>query len=855
MSERSTAVSISGTVTPVYCEDVHYEFGPFRLYPASCVLLRDGVRVAITSKALELLLLLIERRGETVPKNELRAACGGSSTAVEENNLNQCASAVRRTLGERRGQHEYILTVTGVGYRFIAPVHFAPASITAMETAPEINNAPARHVWTPGVHFAWLAPLLALAAAGLVLYRRDRAAAYAPSNRRSIAVLGFKDITGTSAGHAWLSTALSEMLTMDLAQGGQLRTVPVDRVSNLKRDLGLSDTDGLTRAALQRIRGMASVDWVIVGAYTALESSNGGEIRLDIRVQDARTGDTVATVSAPGTERSLFDLADRAAAELREALRLSAAGAPPSRLPSSPGAMQLYAEGLDQLRASNPIAARQTLERAVAADPSNPFAYSALAAAWEALGYERKAKDSAQRGYQLASHLSVTERLEIQGRFLLYSQQWNEAIRVYRNLCRMQPDSLDAALMLVAAERDSAQPQDALATAEDLRRLPAPLRDDPRIDFAEAQVMDDLGDFRRAREYAIAAERKALSLGAHLFYARARLFESHTMQKLGLAQAAAVREEARGLCAALGDQSCVLQALRVSANELVLRPPHEPRAAQQLYEQGLVIARQIGSIGETLNLLQGLAVAFECESDFPAAEKPLQEALATARDAGSTRGVTSVQINLTDVYLFEGKLAEAESTARQAVASARSAGAQEYLGNALSKFARVLEMEGHANAARNAAEESVRVLRSTGEVNGRTDALTILGDCLLQTDNIELARGAYEEARTLRGGLATDVGIANALLDDGQLQAAQATAAHAIQSSHNQQDVHEETLSRAILIRALLAQGKIADALQTVQQEPGRFPDEYARLMFGIAAAHAQAASGQAGNVSSQLTT
>lgn len=761
---------------------------------------------------------------------------------------------MRRALGERRGQHEYIVTVTGVGYRFVAPVHFAPTSV-APATTPEINPATGRRIWTPRVYFAGLTLLLALAAVALFLYHRDRAAGYAQNYRRSIAVLGFKDITGAGADRAWLSTALSEMLTTDLAEGGQLRTVPVDYVSNLKRDLGLTNTDGLTRAALQRIRGMASADWVVVGAYTALEDSSGGKIRLDIRVQDTRTGDTVAAISAPGTERSLFDLADRSAAELREALGLSTVDAPPSRLPSSPGAMQLYAEGLDQLRASNPIAARATLERAAADDPSNPFASSALAAAWDSLGDEKKAEDYAQRGYQLASHLSPIERLEIEGRFLLYSRQWNEAIRVYRDLWRMQPDSVDTALMLVAAERSGARLQDALTTLEDLRKLPAPMRNDPRIDFAEAQMLDDLGDFPRAREYAIMAERKALSLGAHVFYARARLFESHTMQKLGLAQSAAVREEARELCAALGDQSCVLQALRVRANELVLRPPFDPRAAQQLYQEGLAIARQIGSVGETLSLLQGLAVAFECESNFQAAEKPLQEALARARDIESTRGVTSVQINLTDVYLFEGKPAEAESTARQAIASARGMGEQEYLGNALSKLAQVLEWEGHASAARSAAEESVRVFRSTGEVNGRTDALTILGDCLLQTGDVELARRTYQEARTLRGGLATDEGIANALLQTGQLEAAQSMAAQAIQSSHSTQDLHEEIVGRTILIRALLAQGKIADALKTVHRQTGRFPDEYARLMFQIAAARARAAGGQRGNAIVELTS
>src|SRR5581483_2628685 len=99
--------------------DSYYSFGPFQLDPHSRVLTNAGERVRITAKALEVLLMLVERGGETVTKTQLRAAVWGSS-AVEDNNLNQCVSAIRKALGERAGEHEYILTLTGVGYRFIA---------------------------------------------------------------------------------------------------------------------------------------------------------------------------------------------------------------------------------------------------------------------------------------------------------------------------------------------------------------------------------------------------------------------------------------------------------------------------------------------------------------------------------------------------------------------------------------------------------------------------------------------------------------------------------------------------------------------------------------------------------------
>lgn len=101
--------------------DSFYSFGPFRLDPRSLVLTKDGLRVPLTSKATEVLLQLVERNGTTVAKAELRAAVWGASP-VEDNNLNQCVSAIRKALGERPGEHQYLMTVTGVGYRFVASV-------------------------------------------------------------------------------------------------------------------------------------------------------------------------------------------------------------------------------------------------------------------------------------------------------------------------------------------------------------------------------------------------------------------------------------------------------------------------------------------------------------------------------------------------------------------------------------------------------------------------------------------------------------------------------------------------------------------------------------------------------------
>src|SRR6185436_8439748 len=98
-----------------------YEFGPFRLEPSKRRLLRDGEPVRLTPKAFDLLLVLVEESGRTVEKNELLERVW-AGTFVEENNLNQNITALRKSLGDSRQESQYIATIPGVGYRFVAEV-------------------------------------------------------------------------------------------------------------------------------------------------------------------------------------------------------------------------------------------------------------------------------------------------------------------------------------------------------------------------------------------------------------------------------------------------------------------------------------------------------------------------------------------------------------------------------------------------------------------------------------------------------------------------------------------------------------------------------------------------------------
>jgi DNA-binding winged helix-turn-helix (wHTH) protein len=99
----------------------HYIFGPFSLDPEARVLLRDGEPVPTAGKTLDTLLLLVQNRGRLVDKDELLSRIWAGN-AVEEANLTQSISTVRKVLGDNPKNHRYIATVAGRGYQFVAPV-------------------------------------------------------------------------------------------------------------------------------------------------------------------------------------------------------------------------------------------------------------------------------------------------------------------------------------------------------------------------------------------------------------------------------------------------------------------------------------------------------------------------------------------------------------------------------------------------------------------------------------------------------------------------------------------------------------------------------------------------------------
>src|SRR6202162_5210738 len=116
-----------------------YTFGPFHFERDARILLRDGKIISLTPKVAELLLVLVEKSGQVVTKDELIQAVW-PDTFVEETNLTSNISIVRKQLGVHPDGGEYIQTIPKRGYRFVAAVTQVATQIEDRHSIPSSDQ-------------------------------------------------------------------------------------------------------------------------------------------------------------------------------------------------------------------------------------------------------------------------------------------------------------------------------------------------------------------------------------------------------------------------------------------------------------------------------------------------------------------------------------------------------------------------------------------------------------------------------------------------------------------------------------------------------------------------------------------
>jgi len=848
-------------------------FGVFEVDLKAAELRKHGVRIKLQEQPFQILSLLLEHPGEVVTREELRRKLWPAHTFVDfDRSLNKAMTKLRAALGDSADNPRYVETIPRHGYRFLAPV-YVPQSELAHEHAAgrELAKEPFAGNGKPAVHppsrkrrFYGLIAVGAVAtAAVLVAIRVLQPVTLSGSlsvvnPRRSVAVLGFTNLSG-QPHEAWLSTAFSDWLTTELSAGGQLRTVPAENIARMKAELSLKDLESLGRGSLEQIHRDLGTDLVVAGSYATLGTNP--QIRLDVRLFDTQSGETLYADSETGSQEGLFDLVSRAGEKLRanlgvrkitkeEAVEVATA------LPSNAEAARLYAEGLSKLRAFDALQARDLLQKAVEAEPGYGLAHATLATAWTQLGYDENGRAEAKKAFDLSSNLSRADRLLVEARYHESSREWEKAAEIYRALFQFFPDNLDYGLALANAEYKANKWKDALETLAALKTLPAPLRDDPRIELVEGDAAMPLGDTKRAEAAYVSAVQKARTSGASLLVAKALFARAWLLEKMGrLDEADKAIQGARDLYLAAHDQRGVADAETGEAIAMMFRGDYF--SARQRYQEALGIHQNIGNMHSVAGEFHNLAEIALLLGDVRGALQKSHEALQMYQEVRDDNGMALAKIGLGDALFAQGKLFEARKMYEESLDTCRQNGDRDREADALMRLGQVLRAQGDSHGAWDSEIQAKEVFQEIGDKTPEAQAELRLAQLLLDRgeDNealksIHRAEDLLAKTTSPRDDAEARILLAHTLMASGKISEAKENVSRAIQFAERSHDVDISLMSRLMAARIDSVAGspaqrrEAAKRLNAVAQQAKTAEFMYAALEARLALGEMELKSG-----------
>jgi DNA-binding winged helix-turn-helix (wHTH) protein/tetratricopeptide (TPR) repeat protein len=309
-------------------------FATFELAPYQRELRRAGVLLKIQEQPFKLLVLLAERSGEILSRDQIRQALWGSDTFVDfERNINFCINQIRATLGDDRQSPRFLETVPRRGYRFIAPVV------------------------------------------------GSRQPAVSERDPNSVAIVQFTNLTGDSDA-AWLGWAIAESVTVDLQKLTWLPVLSSERTLLAISRLGL---DKVSEREIPLLKEALPATWVVWGGYQKI----GSRIRITAHFSRTATGDLMGSTKVDGMLEHIFQLEDQIVTGLLEALSISLSSAERLKIEkpetASLQAYEYYVRGRQQFNDFGKASldqAKELFEKAVAIHPHYALANSSLGSAY-----------------------------------------------------------------------------------------------------------------------------------------------------------------------------------------------------------------------------------------------------------------------------------------------------------------------------------------------------------------------------------------------------------------------------------------------------------------------------------------
>ncbi len=419
-----------------------HEFGEFRFDATNRRLWRGNQRVPLGQKAADALLRLLERPGELVKKDELIVLLW-PDTVVEENNLNQQISALRRALGETAEQPRHIITVPGRGYRFI------PEQVG--------DELPAARP----IRWALLGLMIVAALAAGVAFWQIHGWRSANANTiRSVAVLPLRSVN-SAVGDEHFGLGIADAIIRNLTAFEGVMVRPTDAVRRYAET-----------PADPTVAGRAlSVDAVLDGTV----QRDGNRLRVSVQLVRVENGASVWTKHFDTDWGNIFSVQDEVASQVARALALQLKGGGatvqhPRRPTADPEAYAAYLKSRyfwNKRSADGYLKGIEHAQSAVTRDPAFAQAYAAMADCYALLGsspdstIERgvamnRARQASERSLALdPSSAEATTSLAFVK--MHYDWDWTAAERLFLDALRLDPEYATAhhwyAYFLTARQR------------------------------------------------------------------------------------------------------------------------------------------------------------------------------------------------------------------------------------------------------------------------------------------------------------------------------------------------------------------------------------------------------------------
>jgi TolB-like protein/DNA-binding winged helix-turn-helix (wHTH) protein len=362
---------------------VVYQFGDFSLDCGKFELCRKGRRLKLERKPLELLVLLVTKHGQVVTRNEIARCLWEREVFVDiEHGINTAIRKIRQVLGDSSDLPRFVQTVSGSGYRFIAPVTAVEPEVTEPiqpsgdpvelpPTPPEISATPVIPSATKPHHRLWVVTALGVSAlvtiSILTLGPRPLAARFLDRDPHaaiaSLAVLPLDNLSG-DPNEEYFADGMTDELTTMLAKDSTLRIVSRTSAMQFKD----------AHRSLPEIARALNVDAILEGSI----SRSGNQVHMTLQLI---RGDTDNHLWAESYDRATNDVAvlpDNAARAI--AARLNS-GTPPHATARyiKPEAHDAYLRGHYSWVVGRNEDARRYYQRAVDIQPDYALGWTGLA--------------------------------------------------------------------------------------------------------------------------------------------------------------------------------------------------------------------------------------------------------------------------------------------------------------------------------------------------------------------------------------------------------------------------------------------------------------------------------------------